>query len=93
MFEACYVTKQYEKALELARKFRNPPPHFFIQIAAANAQLGRDRDAQEALEHFRRLSAADFDTDRFLKAISNMFRNPEHGELWLEGYRRAGLTC
>ena len=91
MFEAYFVAQQYEKALETLKKYRNPPFHLFIQIAASHAQLGHDKEAKEAVDQFVQYRPEHFDVHTFVMASINCFSLPKHRELWLEGYRKVGL--
>ena len=91
IMEAYYISRQYDKALQIMKKHRNPPCHLFIQMAAIYAQLDRTDDAKKSLEMFEQARPDNFDIKVFITASLNVFRLQEHRDLWLEGYGKAGV--
>ena len=91
IMEAYYISRQYDKALEMMKKHRDPPYHLFIQMAAIYAQLDRTDDAKKSLEMFEQAKPGDFDIEMFVAATLNVFRLQEHRDLWLEGFHKAGV--
>ena len=91
IMEAYYISRQYDKALEMIKKHRDPPFHLFIQMAAIYAQLDLMDDAKKSLEMFEQARPDDFDLKVFITASLNVFRLQEHRDLWLEGYNKAGV--
>jgi len=91
MMEAYFISRQYDKALEIVKKYGNPPFHLFAQMAAIYAQLGLTDDSKKSQEMFEQAKPDDFNFKAFAMASLNVFRLQEHRELWLEGYRNAGF--
>ena len=91
IMEAYYMSRQYDKALETLKKYRDPSCHLFIQMAAIYAQLDLTNDAKKSLEMFEQARPDDFDIKVFVTASLNAFRLQEHRDLWLEGYHKAGV--
>ena len=91
LMEAYYISRQYHKALEMMKKYRDPPFHLFIQMAAIYVQLDLTDDARKSLEMFEQARPDDFDSKVFITASLNVFRLQEHRDLWLEGYHKAGV--
>jgi adenylate cyclase len=91
LMEGYYISRQYHKALEMVKKYRDPPFHLFIQMAAIYAQLNLTDDVRKSLEMFEQARPDDFDSKVFITASLNVFRLQEHRDLWLEGYQKAGV--
>jgi adenylate cyclase len=91
MMEAYYMSRQFDKALETVKKYRDPPCHLFVQMAAIYAQMNLSDDSKKLLEMFEQARPDDFDLKAFVVASMKIFRLQEHRDLWLEGYRKAGI--
>jgi adenylate cyclase len=91
LFDAHYLARDYEKAIEAFMKWRDPPPHMHAELAACYAQLGRMEDARAAAAEFERLRPEGYDFAEVARFHGQMCLRPEDREHWLEGYRKAGL--
>lgn len=89
--EAYYMSRQYEKAIETFRRWRNPPFHMYAELAACYAQLGRTNEAQAAVAEYDRKRPEDYSFAKFAAAHIKVCARQEDRDHWLEGYRKAGL--
>jgi tetratricopeptide (TPR) repeat protein len=89
--EAYYMLRDYEKAIEIYRRWQNPPIHMYTHLAACYAQLGRMDEAQAAAATFKEGCPPDADFDFYAAAHARLCKYSEDAEHWLEGYRKAGL--
>jgi TolB-like protein/Tfp pilus assembly protein PilF len=91
LFDAHYLARDYEKAIEAFMRWGDPPPHMYAELAACYAQLGRMEDASAAVAEFERLRSDDYDFAEVARFHGQICARPEDRENWLEGYRKAGL--
>ncbi len=89
--EAYYMSRQYEKAIETFRRWRNPPFHMYAELPACYAQLGRIDEARAAVAEYERQRPEDYNFAKFAAAHIKMCARQEDRDHWLEGYRKAGL--
>ena len=89
--EASYMLRDYEKAVEIYKRWRNPPLHAFNLLAINYAQLGRMEEAHAAKRTFDDNCPEDFDFSFYTATHVRMCKRPEDAEHWLDGYRKAGL--
>jgi adenylate cyclase len=89
--EAYYMLRDYEKAIEIYRRWQNPPIHMYTHLAACYAHLGRMDEAQAAAAIFKEGCPPDADFDFYAAAHARLCKYSEDAEHWLEGYRKAGL--
>jgi adenylate cyclase len=89
--EAYYMLRDYEKAIEIYRRWQNPPIHMYTHLAACYAQLGRMDEAQAAAAIFKEGCPPDADFDFYAAAHARLCKYSEDAEHWLEGYRKVGL--
>jgi tetratricopeptide (TPR) repeat protein len=89
--EAYYMLRDYEKAIEIYRRWQNPPIHMYSHLAACYAHLGRMDEAQAAAAIFKEGCPPDADFDFYAAAHARLCKYSEDAEHWLEGYRKAGL--
>jgi TolB-like protein/Tfp pilus assembly protein PilF len=90
-FDLYYMTRRYEDAIEAFRGWRNPPPHMYLALAAAFAQLDRIDDARTAMAQLERIRPEEFDAVKVAHAQARTCARQEDGDHWLEGFRKAGL--
>jgi len=90
-FDAHYLGGQYELALEQLIGWHDHPPHIFLEMAGALAQLDRMEEAEEAVQQFEKNRPEGWNMMDVLRANARMCAKPEDGERWIEGYRKAGL--
>ena len=90
--EASYMLRDYEKAVEIYKSWRNPPLHSFILLAINYAQLGRMEEALAAKQTFDENCPQDADFSFYAATHVRMCKRPEDAEHWLEGYRKVGLA-
>lgn len=83
-----YLAHRFDEALAAYRTLMNPPYFFEWNQAACLAQLGR---AEEAAIIARRKPGT-FDAVVYARNSVKMCALPEDGELWLEGFRKAGVS-
>jgi adenylate cyclase len=89
--EAYYMLGDYEKAIEIYRRWQNPPIHMYSHLAACYAQLGRMDEAQAAAAAFKEGCPPDADFDFYAAAHARLCKHSKDAEHWLDGYRKAGL--
>ncbi|MEM7227100.1 MAG: CDC27 family protein, partial [Pseudomonadota bacterium] len=89
--ESYYLMRDYERAVEIYARWRNPPPHMYAQLAACHAQLGHLDEARAAVETFHEKRPKDSDFDFYAAAHARLCLRPEDAEHWMDGYRKAGL--
>ncbi len=71
--------------------WQDHPPHIYLEKAAALAQLDRIEEADEAIQQFEINRPEGWNMAEVFRAHAKMCANPEDGERWIEGYRKAGL--
>jgi adenylate cyclase len=91
LFDAHYLARDYEKAIEAFMRWGDPPPHMYAELAACYVQAGRMEDARAAAAEFERLRPEGYDFAEVARVHGQMCLRPEDREHWLEGYRKAGL--
>ena len=90
-FDAHYLGGQYELALEQLVGWQDHPPHIYLAMAAAFAQLNRMEEAEEAVQQFEKTRPEGWNSVEVMRAYARMCAKPEDGERWIEGFRKAGL--
>lgn len=91
MAETQYLLRDYEAAIETYRRWREPPLHTYVHLAACYAQLGRMDDAQRAVDEYNERRPDDSDLPRYVAQHERICKRREDAEHWLDGYRKAGL--
>jgi adenylate cyclase len=91
LIDACYMDRQYERAIEAFKRWPDPPAHMWGEAAACCAQLGRMSDAAAARSEYEKVRPEGFDFARFASAHVTMCSNQEDRDHWIDGYRKAGL--
>lgn len=89
--ETYYLLREYENAIEIYQRWRNPPVHMYTHLAACYAQLNRLDKACRAAETFEENRPKGSDFSFYATAHARLCKQPEDAEHWLEGYRKAGL--
>ena len=89
--ETLYLLRDYETSLETIKAWHNPPPHTYTLMAACYAQLGRMKEARQAVAQFRSLCAEDVNFPRYAANHARICKRQEDADNWIEGYRIAGL--
>jgi adenylate cyclase len=90
-FDAHYIGGEYQLALDQLVGWNDYPPHIYLVKAAALAQLGQIDKARETVELLEKIRPEEWNVEGVMRAYERMCANPEHGERWLEGFRKAGL--
>jgi adenylate cyclase len=91
LFDACYMARQYEKAVHAFERWPNPPPHMWAEAAACHAQLDQMERACEARRRYEGARPEHFAFDEYAAAHVAMCKHQRDRDHWLEGYRKAGL--
>ncbi|MFD1159016.1 adenylate/guanylate cyclase domain-containing protein [Roseovarius aestuarii] len=89
--EANYMLGNYEEAIRIYKRWRDPPVHMYSHLAACYAQLGQMKESRQAAALFEDGRPKDSDFTFYAKAHARLCKRPEDAEHWLEGYRKAGL--
>ena len=82
-----YLVRRFDAALAAYQSLINASYYFRLLEAACVSQLGRIDEARRIMQE----APADFDVATFARNMSGMCALPEDRELWLEGFRKAGL--
>ncbi|MFN0115791.1 MAG: adenylate/guanylate cyclase domain-containing protein [Paracoccaceae bacterium] len=85
-----YTLGDYRKVMEIHEGHRLPA-YLKLVLAAAAAQAGETALASAAIAEYERARPAGHDAATMVRNQMNMFARTEHRELWLAGYRRAGI--
>ena len=86
-----YMSRQYDKAIEIFRSWHNPQAHNYANLAACYAQLGRMDESRAAVEQFERARPDTYDFSEKARVGRRMFARQEDADHWMEGYRKAGF--
>jgi len=89
--EANYMLGNYEDAIRIYERWRDPPVHMYTHLAACYAQLGRMEESRQAAALFEEGRPVDSDFAFYANAHARLCKQPQDAEHWLEGYRKAGL--
>ncbi|MEM7216456.1 MAG: adenylate/guanylate cyclase domain-containing protein [Pseudomonadota bacterium] len=89
--EANYMLGNYEEAIRIYERWRDPPVHMYSHLAACYAQLGLMEESREAATLFESGRPKNSDFSFYAAAHARLCKRPEDAEHWLEGYRKAGL--
>lgn len=90
-FDAHYIGGEYQLALDQLVGWNDYLPHIYLAKAAALAQLDRITEARETVELLEKIRPEGWNARDVMRAYERMCAIPEHGERWLEGFRKAGL--
>ncbi len=91
LFDAYYMNREYERAIETMNEWRNPHVFHYGDLAAAYAQLGRMDEAHAAAAQLNKAMPEGYDFAAVAAAQAGMCKRKEDAEHWLEGYSKAGL--
>jgi TolB-like protein len=86
-----YLSRNYDKVVEIHHVYQNRPAVLYLILAAAFAQLGRQEQARGAIKDYEHLRPAGHDAVAMIKYQVRMCWRQEDRDHWLEGYRKAGL--
>ncbi|RVP94541.1 adenylate/guanylate cyclase domain-containing protein [Sinorhizobium meliloti] len=86
--DCCYLSREFESALEAYRSLIDPPPFFRLNEAACLAQLGRMEEAKRAAREL----PADFDAALYALLSAEICSLKEDAGLWINGMRDAGVA-
>ncbi|MGH6933252.1 MAG: tetratricopeptide repeat protein [Dongiaceae bacterium] len=86
-----YLSRNYDKVVEIHRVYQNRPAVLYLILAAAFAQLGRQEQARGAIKDYEHLRPAGHDAVAMINGQVRMCWRQEDRDHWLEGYRKAGL--
>lgn len=86
--DCCYLSGEFESALEAYRSLIDPPPFFRLNEAACLAQLGRMEEAKRAAREL----PADFDAALYALLSAEICSLKEDAGLWINGMRDAGVA-
>jgi len=90
-FEAYYLARRYEDAIDSIKGWRDRPPQMLSGIAAAYAQLGRMDEAQEARRHYENHLPQGYNFNDLLAARLRICAHQKDRDNWIEGFRKAGF--
>ncbi len=90
--EASYLLRDYETAIEIYTRWQNPPLHTYVPLAVNYAQLGRLKEAQDALAKFKARNLDNVDFDSYSSDHARMCKREEDREHRLDGYRKIGAA-
>ncbi len=90
--EAYYMLHDYEKAIEIYKRWQNPPVHMYVPLALNYAQLGRMDEARAAMQEFEHNRPEEADFASYNAMHTRMCKRANDAEHWLEGYRKVGLA-
>jgi adenylate cyclase len=91
ILEDCYyMLREYEKVIEMHELYQLPA-FLKLVLAAAFAQTGQFEKAKAAVEEYERTRPSGHDATTMIEYQMRMLARQEDRNLWLEGYRRAGL--
>ncbi|MDK1489745.1 adenylate/guanylate cyclase domain-containing protein [Sinorhizobium sp. 7-81] len=86
--DCCYLSREFESALEAYRSPIDPPPFFRLNEGACLAQLGRIEEAKQAASEL----PADFDAALYARITAEICSLNEDADLWTDGLRNAGVA-
>jgi hypothetical protein len=86
-----YMSKNYDKVIEIHSVYQNVPAFLYLILAAAHAQLGHLDQAKAAVQSYERLRPAGHDPVAMINYQVRMCWRHEDRDHWIEGYRKAGL--
>jgi tetratricopeptide (TPR) repeat protein len=89
--DAYYMARQYDEAIAVFKRVKNPPVNICNMVAACYAQLGQSDAARAMLDQIERIRPEDYDFRLAAKTHARMCKHREDGDHWLEGYRKAGF--
>lgn len=89
--EGSYMNRDYERAIALYMRRKNPPRHMHLLLALCHAQHGNTEAAARAFALHVEKCPDGYDDRPFVKWHVGMCKRPEDAEHWLEGYRKVGL--
>ncbi len=87
-----FLAGRYQQAVDQLLGWPNPPLHTRLSIAAALAHLGREAEAKAMVRRIMAEAPANWDIVKIARAYQNMCAQPDDGERWLEGFRKAGVN-
>jgi adenylate cyclase len=89
-FVEAYLRGEYERAIEETKKINWPNSHWtYYNLAVANGQLGRMKEARAAVKQLLKL-APDFRRDVH-RQLDDLNQPPHLKNRWLDGLRKAGF--
>jgi adenylate cyclase len=91
LFDAHYMLADYGKAVEVFRRWRNPPVHMYAEFAAALAKLGDSDASREAVGTYDRVRPKEHGISEFAKRHVRICKLHADRDHWLDGYRKAGF--
>ncbi|MCY1246161.1 hypothetical protein D9M72_593700 [compost metagenome] len=86
--DCCYLSREFELALEAYRSLIDPPPFFRLNEAACLAQLGKIGEASRAVSQL----LGDFDAALYARITAAICALNEDADLWTDGLRKAGVA-
>lgn len=89
--ESYYLLGEYDDAIKLYQRWRDPPIHMYTHLAACHAQLGQLEDMRQAAAIFNEGRPRGSDFSFYAAAHARLCKEPEQADHWLDGYRKAGL--
>ena len=85
------MAAEYAEAIEVFRRWRNPPVHMHAEYAAALAQLDDMDAAAAAVKTYDSIRPHDYDLSEFAKRHVRICEFQTDRDHWIEGYRKAGF--
>ena len=86
-----YMLRQYEKVVQIHSVYQNVPAFLHVILAVSLAQLGRLDESRAAMVKFHEKRLPGQDPVKLGRIQAKLCSRPEDQELWLEGYRKAGI--
>ena len=91
MIEALYLLGRYDEALDLIRRWSNPPQHTFAYGAACSAMAGDLDGAQGFAQEFAARAPKGYSNAAFVSAMLRYHKRREDRDRWLTGFETAGI--
>lgn len=89
--ETYYLLGEYDGAIKLYQRWRDPPIHMYTHLAACHAQLGQLEAMRHAATIFNKKRPEGSDFSFYASAHARLCKQPVQADHWLDGYRKAGL--
>ena len=89
--ETYYLLGEYDGAIKLYQRWRDPPIHMYTHLAACHAQLGQLEAMRHAATIFNKRRPEGSDFSFYASAHARLCKQPVQADHWLDGYRKAGL--
>ena len=89
--DCLFLLGEYEKMLEVYRRWPNLPQHLILVRSLALSMLGRLEEARSSVDEYNALELEKLTPSVFAKYHVRLAARPEEKEKWMDGYRKAGV--